>query len=87
MIDTLLANYDRLRKPDFYDTLDFRNGNTLYSPYHRPANVDEAENSPATMREITDNVHGLPILFPIHPRTAKEFSPQTWASRLLTCTS
>ena len=40
---------------------------------HRPANVDEADKLKRMMDEITNNVHGLPIVFPIHPRTAKIF--------------
>ena len=74
MIDTLLANYDRFRKPDFYDSIKLQERQYIVLTLHRPANVDEAEKLIATMREITDNVHGLPILFPIHPRTAKVFS-------------
>ena len=40
---------------------------------HRPANVDEAEKLKALMNEIVSNVRNLPIIFPIHPRTAKIF--------------
>ena len=74
MIDTLLANYNRLRKPDFYDSFGLQEQQYIVLTLHRPANVDEAEKLTATMRELTDNVHDLPILFPIHPRTAKIFS-------------
>ena len=38
---------------------------------HRPANVDEENHLRAMMEQIIDNVHGLPVIFPIHPRTAK----------------
>lgn len=41
---------------------------------HRPANVDEADKLMALMMEIVNNVQGLPVIFPIHPRTAKIFS-------------
>jgi UDP-N-acetylglucosamine 2-epimerase (non-hydrolysing) len=40
---------------------------------HRPANVDEEKHLKAIMEQIITNVHGLPIVFPIHPRTAKLF--------------
>ena len=43
---------------------------------HRPANVDEAEKLKCTMNEIVGNVHDLPVIFPIHPRTAKLFAGQ-----------
>ena len=38
-----------------------------------PANVDEAEKLKRLMNEIVTNLHGMPIVFPIHPRTAKIF--------------
>ena len=40
---------------------------------HRPANVDEENHLREMMEKIVDNVHGLPVIFPIHPRTAKLF--------------
>jgi UDP-N-acetylglucosamine 2-epimerase (non-hydrolysing) len=38
---------------------------------HRPANVDEEGKLKKLLREIIDNSHGLPLIFPVHPRTAK----------------
>ena len=73
MIDTLLANMDRFRKPEIYDQLNLKEGGYLMLTMHRPANVDEAEKLRRTMNEIVGNVHGLPVIFPIHPRTAKIF--------------
>ena len=73
MIDTLLANIDRFRKPDFYDSLQLEEGKYLVLTMHRPANVDEASKLKRTMDEILNNTHGLPVIFPIHPRTAKIF--------------
>ena len=73
MIDTLLANIDRLRKPEVYDQLKLNEKNYLVLTMHRPANVDEAGKLKRTMEQIVSNVHGLPIIFPIHPRTAKIF--------------
>ena len=40
---------------------------------HRPANVDQAEKLRSLIHEITSNTEGLPIVFPVHPRTAKIF--------------
>lgn len=73
MIDTLLANIDRLRKPVIFDQLKLKKQEYLMLTMHRPANVDEAEKLKRLMHEIVSNVHGLPIVFPIHPRTAKTF--------------
>ncbi|NLN48089.1 MAG: UDP-N-acetylglucosamine 2-epimerase (non-hydrolyzing) [Clostridiales bacterium] len=71
MIDTLLKNIERFKKPAFYDSLRLNAGGYLVLTLHRPANVDEAEKLKATMKEILHNVDGLPVIFPIHPRTAR----------------
>jgi UDP-N-acetylglucosamine 2-epimerase (non-hydrolysing) len=73
MIDTLMSNIDRFRKPVEYDEIGLEQGKYFVLTMHRPANVDEAERLSRTMEEITKNVHGMPIIFPIHPRTAKIF--------------
>jgi UDP-N-acetylglucosamine 2-epimerase (non-hydrolysing) len=73
MIDTLLANRARFRRPAVYDTLGLEDKQYIMMTMHRPANVDEQEHLKALMEQIITNVHGLPIIFPIHPRTAKLF--------------
>ena len=73
MIDTLLANRSRFRRPAVYDSLGLEEKQYVVMTMHRPANVDEQEHLKALMEQIITNVHGLPIIFPIHPRTAKLF--------------
>lgn len=73
MIDTLLANESRFVKPEIYTQLQLQEKKYLMLTMHRPANVDEASKLQKTMQEIVNNVHDLPIIFPIHPRTAKIF--------------
>ena len=73
MIDTLLANCSRFRKPKVYDALGLEEKQYVVMTMHRPANVDEEAHLKALMEQIITNVHGLPIIFPIHPRTAKIF--------------
>ena len=73
MIDTLLANRSRFRKPEVYDALGLVEKQYIVMTMHRPANVDEEAHLKALMEQIITNVHGLPIIFPIHPRTAKIF--------------
>lgn len=74
MIDTLLANMPKLTKPSIYDDLLLKEKEYIVLTLHRPANVDAADNLKNTIQEIVSNVHGLPIIFPIHPRTAKIFT-------------
>lgn len=73
MIDTLLANRRRFRKPSVFDELGLQEKQYFVMTMHRPGNVDEEAHLKALMEQIINNVHGLPILFPIHPRTAKIF--------------
>jgi UDP-N-acetylglucosamine 2-epimerase (non-hydrolysing) len=74
MIDTLLANKNRFVKPNVFDKLHLSDKKYMMLTMHRPANVDEAEKLKHLMSEIVNNVENLPVVFPIHPRTAKIFS-------------
>lgn len=74
MIDTLLANRHRFQKPTFFDNLGLKKKEYFVLTMHRPANVDETEKLKALMHEIVTNTQQLPIVFPIHPRTAIIFS-------------
>lgn len=74
MIDTLLANMGRFRKPMIFEELGLQEGRYLMLTLHRPANVDESDKLRIMMSEILSNVCSLPIIFPIHPRTAKIFN-------------
>jgi len=71
MIDTLNANRSKFTKPDFWDALRLEPKKYFVLTLHRPANVDTADSLKRLIFEIISNVNGLPILFPIHPRTAK----------------
>lgn len=73
MIDTLLKNRPRFRKTELWDALQLREREYIIMTMHRPANVDEENHLRRLMEQIITNVHGLPIVFPIHPRTAKIF--------------
>jgi UDP-N-acetylglucosamine 2-epimerase (non-hydrolysing) len=70
MIDTLMANRARFRKPQVWDELGLKDKEYIVMTMHRPGNVDEESHLKAMMEQIITNVHGLPIIFPIHPRTA-----------------
>ena len=71
MIDTLLKNRSRFKKPSVWDELKLEEGEFIVMTLHRPANVDEEQKLRQLMQEIIDNSHGLPLVFPVHPRTAK----------------
>lgn len=71
MIDTLLKNRVKFRKPSVFDHLGLKAKTYFVLTMHRPANVDETNKLKEMMKEIISNVNDLPVVFPIHPRTAK----------------
>jgi UDP-N-acetylglucosamine 2-epimerase (non-hydrolysing) len=73
MIDTLLKNRSKFVQPSVWNQLKLESGKYIVMTLHRPANVDEEGKLKNLVREIIDNSHGLPIVFPVHPRTAKIF--------------
>lgn len=70
MIDTLLENMDRLRPPAFWDELKLKPRDYFVVTLHRPANVDLCESLAKILAEIGRATRGLPVIFPVHPRTA-----------------
>jgi UDP-N-acetylglucosamine 2-epimerase (non-hydrolysing) len=71
MIDTLLKNKSRFKKPFIWDGAKLIEKNYFVLTLHRPANVDEEQNLKELMNEIISSSRGLPIILPVHPRTAK----------------
>jgi len=71
MIDTLNANLDRLRPPAFWDELGLAAGGYFVVTLHRPSNVDASSSFARLLGAIGEGTRGLPVVFPVHPRTAK----------------
>jgi UDP-N-acetylglucosamine 2-epimerase (non-hydrolysing) len=71
MIDTLLKNMPRFAKPDIWDELHLKEKEYIVLTLHRPANVDEETKLKDLIDEIIAHSHNLPLIFPVHPRTAK----------------
>ncbi|MBX3606807.1 MAG: UDP-N-acetylglucosamine 2-epimerase (non-hydrolyzing) [Piscinibacter sp.] len=71
MIDTLLANLAKLREPAFWHELGLRPQGYFVMTLHRPANVDEPAAFARLLAEVGEAVRGMPVVFPVHPRTAK----------------
>jgi UDP-N-acetylglucosamine 2-epimerase (non-hydrolysing) len=79
MIDSLLANRDRLRRPPFWETLGLRPGEYFIATLHRPANVDDPANLGRLLDAVAAACRGFPVIFPLHPRTERSLR------RLTTC--
>ena len=71
MIDTLLKHRPRFQKPPVWDKVGLEEGKYIVMTLHRPSNVDEEEILKSLMDEILNNTQDLPLVFPVHPRTAK----------------
>jgi len=71
MIDTLLKNRSKFICPSIWHGLNLKAGEYIVMTLHRPANVDEEGKLKLLIQEIVDHSYDLPILFPVHPRTAK----------------
>ncbi|MDA7665650.1 UDP-N-acetylglucosamine 2-epimerase (non-hydrolyzing) [Verrucomicrobia bacterium] len=72
MIDTLLHEMDRLSAPDCFESLGLEGDNYIVLTLHRPANVDAEQHLTKTLEAIMQHAGSLPVVFPVHPRTAKQ---------------
>lgn len=71
MIDTLLKNRSRFVRPAIWSEFNLKEKGYLVITLHRPANVDEEHKLKDLLVELISNSKGLPLVFPVHPRTAK----------------
>jgi UDP-N-acetylglucosamine 2-epimerase (non-hydrolysing) len=71
MIDTLLKQMRHLRPPVFWDELRLQPGQYFVITLHRPANVDGEEQLLRLLHAIAEGTGGLPVIFPVHPRTER----------------
>lgn len=71
MIDTLLKNFDRLKPPKIWNTCGLNTRKYIVMTLHRPSNVDEETKLVNLITCICKLAGELPVIFPVHPRTAK----------------
>jgi len=70
MIDTLLRNLARARKLNTLEDLGLEPGGYALLTLHRPSNVENSEKLQALFAALEEIHRELPIVFPVHPRTA-----------------
>jgi UDP-N-acetylglucosamine 2-epimerase (non-hydrolysing) len=71
MIDTLYKQMPRFQKPELWDNFGLKEKGYIMMTLHRPANVDSKDKLSALITEIVNSSNGMPLIFPVHPRTAK----------------
>ncbi len=71
MIDTLYKQMPRFTEPELWGKLGLKDKEYIIMTLHRPANVDDKDKLEALVTEIVRSSRGLPLVFPVHPRTAR----------------
>lgn len=74
MIDTLLGQMPNFRQPPIWKEAGLQQGKYLVITLHRPNNVDGEMHLKEMLVTILQHSHDLPVIFPVHPRTAKNLA-------------
>ena len=71
MIDSLVANLEKARASQLLHQLRLGKKGFVYVTLHRPSNVDHPAGLTTIMGELKRIANDWPVVFPMHPRTAK----------------
>lgn len=86
MIDTLLKHRPRFRQPDIWKEVGLKPQSYIVLTMHRPANVDDPTKLTAILRAISTSSNGLPVIFPVHPRTKRSLNATSSQYEGIICT-
>jgi UDP-N-acetylglucosamine 2-epimerase (non-hydrolysing) len=84
MIDTLLANLQRAVGRPILDELGVAQGGYALVTMHRPANVDDVGMLDQLLDILGNLPKRLPIVFPVHPRTAARLTGRRLPASIVT---
>jgi len=84
MIDSLLAHLDRARRSDILGRLGVEEGRYAVLTLHRASNVDQPASLAALLEAVLLIQQDLPVVFPVHPRTARRLDEFGLGERLAT---
>lgn len=74
MIDTLLKQMPKFRQPAVWQKAGLEKQKYFVVTLHRPNNVDGEQHLKKMLETILGCSNGLPVVFPVHPRTAKNLA-------------
>ena len=74
MIDTLLRQMPNFRQPAIWQQARLQAQKYLVVTLHRPNNVDGEQHLKTMLETILAHSNGIPVVFPVHPRTAKNLA-------------
>jgi UDP-N-acetylglucosamine 2-epimerase (non-hydrolysing) len=83
MIDTLLQNIEKIKKPDFWDGQQLKEKKYFILTLHRPSNVDDPTKLKDILNAIQTTSADHQIIFPIHPRTLKSLTTLNYDSNII----
>jgi UDP-N-acetylglucosamine 2-epimerase (non-hydrolysing) len=83
MVDSLLRTISRVDLDETLERFQVAHGRYALLTLHRPSNVDDEHVLEQLLQTVAQLSDDLPILFPVHPRTAARMSGP-WTTRLLT---
>ena len=82
MIDTLIKNLERARIINYYEKLNLKKKEFALVTLHRPSNVDNKENLLKVLKIVNYLQEKIKVIFPIHPRTAKNIKKFNFEKKL-----
>lgn len=82
MIDSLVHYLEKARQTSALEHLGLEREDFVLMTMHRPANVDTPQGLEAILQIIENTVPHKKVVFPIHPRTAKNFQQFELTRRL-----
>lgn len=84
MIDSLRYSLDKLKKPAVWEKIQLEDQAYFVLTLHRPSNVDNLQKLRNILQDLEGGVDGKIIVFPVHPRTKKNFDMLAGEFKLIT---
>ena len=82
MIDSLFDNVERARASNVREAMELVENGYAVLTMHRPSNVDERETLEPLVDALVEIAEGIPVVFPVHPRTRAKLDEFGLAERI-----
>ena len=82
MIDSLFDNVERAKASNVREELGLVENGYAVLTMHRPSNVDERETLEPLVDALVEIAEGIPVVFPVHPRTRAKLDEFGLAERI-----
>jgi UDP-N-acetylglucosamine 2-epimerase (non-hydrolysing) len=85
MIDSLIYAEPAIRRSTILERMKLQKRGFALVTLHRPSNVDDPESLRMIMNMLTEVRAKMPVVFPVHPRTAKSIREHALPANGVTC--